>query len=91
MTDEHPSDIVENAQQVVAWTPANGERRRIVFADGEDGHTHRVEQVKAHGTDWRTVGGERVSDVSITTDEFDRDATPAEATLAAFDDAQQSL
>jgi len=97
MTDEVPTDRHDRSEAIVVrWVPKGRAARRLLFEPTTDGF-RRVEQVRDHAGEWRTVGREAVEQCGFenvpetAVDGYDREATPEEATLAAFDDGQDTL
>ena len=56
---------VDTREQAVAWTGADGIRRRFVFEPDEAGEFWRVEYERL-GDHWRQVGRDPVEDVEIS-------------------------
>ena len=71
---------------VVRWNPAGRAARRITFEPREGGFL-RVEQVRDHADEWRTVGREVVDTVGFENvpvecvDGYDREASAGESRL----------
>jgi hypothetical protein len=65
---------------VVRWNPAGRAARRITFEPRDDGFL-RVEQVRDHAGEWRSVGREVVDTVGVENvpaecvDDYDREAS----------------
>lgn len=49
----------------IAWTPPSARRRRLVFQPADAGGFERIDYVATDDDDWRFVGSEIVSDVSV--------------------------
>jgi len=97
MTDETPTDRHDRSDAIVVrWTPKAGDPRRLLFEPAMDGF-RRVEQVRDHAGEWRTVGSEPVAQIGFenvppeSVDGYDREASAEPTTLTAFEDEQQSL